>query len=224
MNVFHNGGFGDLLYGLIAVGEIGGASIYLPHAMGANGNPPPLHVEFFEPMRWLLHRQTRVDQVYECERFGDVPEPRLDLGAFTRNGNLAQGQCEAAGVKFPGFDPWLEADPWNPFDEPFSIVNRTRRYTTAHKWRDTVDGIGHRTVFVGFDDEHSEFESAYGPIERFKVADLLEFANLIAGSEALYCNPTASLVIAQGLGHRYFLEEGVGHVRTYRDNETVLSR
>lgn len=87
------------------------------------------------------------------------------------------------------------------------IVNRSSRYHNHYfRWKTLVDHYKDVMMFVGLPDEHKRFCSSFGDIDYIPTANLLEVAQLIAGSDCFMGNQSAALAIAEGMKHRRVVE------------------
>ena len=87
------------------------------------------------------------------------------------------------------------------------IINRSPRYNNPHfPWRKIVEFYGVRILFIGLKHEHEAFCNAYGHVAYQPVNDLLEVAQIIAGSFLFIGNQSSCMTIAEGMKHPRILE------------------
>lgn len=89
-----------------------------------------------------------------------------------------------------------------PRSEARVVISRSVRYNNPYfPWRTVLDTL-EDAIFVGIEDEHAIFQNTYGvKIRRRPTKDLLEVAELIAGSELFIGNQSSPMTIAEGLKH-----------------------
>mgnify|MGYP003333651752 FL=1 len=82
------------------------------------------------------------------------------------------------------------------------IVNRTERYPNdTFNWKAIVEHYGSRIVFIGLPHEHEKFCASFGKVRYRPTVDMLEVAQMIAGSALFIGNQSAAMTIAEGLKH-----------------------
>lgn len=101
---------------------------------------------------------------------------------------------------------WITCEP-SPYSKGRVVINRTGRYNNPYfSWASVVEMYGDSLLFVGAHVEHDQFTSVYGPVEHKPTNNLLEVAELIAGSELFIGNQSAPYAICEGLKHESILE------------------
>lgn len=101
---------------------------------------------------------------------------------------------------------WLHVDP-SPISRGRIVCARSGRYRNgSFPWKAIVQHYGDRLLFVGLKHEHAEFCSHWGMVEYKPVNDLLEMAQVIAGSELFIGNQSSPMAVAEGLKHRTIQE------------------
>lgn len=101
---------------------------------------------------------------------------------------------------------WIHCNP-SSVGKGRVVINRTGRYNNPYfDWRSVVRQYGSRLLFVGAHVEHSAFCSVYGHVEHVPTNNLLEVAEIIAGSELFIGNQSAPYAICEGLKHESILE------------------
>jgi hypothetical protein len=102
---------------------------------------------------------------------------------------------------FNGKTPWIFVDP-SPESKGKVIVNRTFRYRNPYfPWKEVVGMYGSQILFVGSPGEHEDFCNQFGHVAYRPTKDLLEAAQLIAGSLLFIGNQSVCGAIAHGLHH-----------------------
>lgn len=82
------------------------------------------------------------------------------------------------------------------------VVNRTGRYRNQHfPWAQVVRHYGHRLLFVGLQHEWKDVCGQFGYMDFMPTSNLLEVAQLIAGSALFIGNQSCAFACAEGLKH-----------------------
>ena len=127
------------------------------------------------------------------------------------------------------YEPWLT--PVTPLKIPnkYIAIHRAERYNyngiPSDDWAGYIDqNLSGNGFFLGTENEHAAFEKQFGiTIYHQKVANLLEMAQYIQGSEMFIGNQSVHASIAVGLGKSYCIElrkdyEGTKTYHGYGDN------
>lgn len=241
MIFYHTGALGDFLYSLSVVKQLEGKHSYLiPRYIkyrDAAEQEEPEYREFYSLVSELTRKQKYIEKIIEIDPFDYNQEWYKHTHDFTRFRNhFSLSQCSSITlahaltldqrIDFTKLkDPWLEVPAWNPFNSPFTLIHRTKHYHIPNfDWSSILVKETKPIYFVGFYDEWKEFKQKNDlPIHYIPTPDLYTLARLIKGSSHLYCNSSVALVIAQGLGHPYSLENGQPHVAFGTPNETLLN-
>lgn len=110
------------------------------------------------------------------------------------------------GRDFSLDEPWLEVTP-SPLTKGRIVINRTERYRNDFfAWGDVVRHYGDRLLFIGLPHEHNQFCAQFGHVEFTPTSNMLETAELIAGSELFIGNQSCANAINEGLKHRSIQE------------------
>lgn len=98
--------------------------------------------------------------------------------------------------------PWLSGIKADPRAAGRVVVHRTPRYNNDDfPWRKIFDFYGSRILIVGTPEERGMLTSYAGDAEYVPTADLLEVAQLVAGSSLVIAGQSCVLAIAEGLKH-----------------------
>lgn len=96
---------------------------------------------------------------------------------------------------------WLDVEP-SAETRGRIICARSGRYRNgSFPWKRIVSHYGDRLLFIGLKHEHAEFCSHWGFVEYRQVDNLLEMAQLIAGSELFIGNQSCPMAVTEGLKH-----------------------
>jgi hypothetical protein len=133
-------------------------------------------------------------------------------GLHSRTASLFQAQLSHL-VHTKGFGQtitpllkWLHVEP-SQESRGRIICARSGRYRNgSFPWKQIVQHYGDRLLFIGLKHEHAEFCSHWGMVEYRPVNDLLEMAQIIAGSELFIGNQSSPMAVAEGLKHRTIQE------------------
>jgi hypothetical protein len=202
MNVYrHLGDLGDVLAALPAIRQLGGGHLILGNRNGLGAREPMTRVRF-DAISPLLEVQ---DYISGVSLEDDATRQSHDFADFrckppAPNYNLASWQGSYFGLDHLDLNPWLFAHP-APESEGRAVFARSLRYHGANfPWRQMVERWP-GALFVGLPEEHAAFCSAFGQVQHRPTSNLLEVAELIAGSEILISNQTCAFWIGCGLGH-----------------------
>jgi hypothetical protein len=234
-NYFTYATFGDIVYSMCVMRMIGPGDLYVrlhyhdefaktvlgwPDAGAASGRLTQKDYDIVAP---LLEAQDFIGKVAvwngevdDCPQLMDHWKMHLIKGW---QGN--QTECYALTQGWDIHDPVLSKklllEPWLTPVEPVKIkdkpvvINRTERYLygcDGEQWRTWINqGLGDYAVFVGTEQEHSNFQKDFNvKVDYQPVRNLLEMAQVIQGSEQFMGNQSVALSIAIGLGKTFWCE------------------
>lgn len=228
-----SGGAGDLVYAIPVMRKLGVRKIYVKRNFYANFNG-----DLYHSIAPLL----RAEGFDVLPTSGDFPIGRFEPGLqfdynldefrqepFRGKNHIIRSYLNHFRLSDHEWNkPWLtfQADYRTP-REDYSLVHVTPRWRDNSKvdWTKVLhDRVG-RLYFIGFKEEWREFNiSFHAAPMMIDTSDLLEMATLIRDCQALYCNQSVALTIAQGLGKKYFLEVKPGKTNTlmHTTNEIIL--
>ena len=129
-------------------------------------------------------------------------------------------------------EPWLNSG-FEYAHGDFTVVSWTGRHLLNKQtgqeskvdWTKVVESIKGDVYFVGLREEFIMFTEKFKVYPKMRyLDDMLDVAQFIAGAKAVYCNQSAILAIAQGLGKDIYCEfkPGKTNCKLYRDNEHEL--
>lgn len=217
----HSGKTGDVIFSIPTIREMGGGILYLPET---TDQCPAL----YSNMRTLLLQQPCIQDVREYS-----PGVQIDVDLDKHMSHQLRGRVnmvkryfEVFGIDTDWKQPWLTVEGDPPIPGEYSVINLTPRFrdNSTIDWRRIHKHIAGRKIFVGTQEEYSQYVDKIGEIEYFETKDLLTLALVIRFSLSLYCNQSAALSLAQGLGHVYYLEKKPGKTNClfYTPNENIL--
>jgi len=216
---FPMGGHGDIIYSIPSTKILGDGIYWFDGEFGPNiiDNIGPLLLE--QPhVKGVKHGpvdSTQFDGIfYDMTHFWRQP----DLGKVLLPINMARS------LHIPNFVleyPFLTiSNTVRRIDNPYVIIGRTPRYRDPHfNWipiiNDIVENTSYEIYFNGYQEEYDDFVNQHGfreHISRLECNNFLDIAEYVCGAEAIYCNQTSLVTVAQGLGKKYFLEKAPGHL------------
>lgn len=154
--------------------------------------------------RWQRNRKW----VYHCKRYFD---------AFSEGYTAPQ-------------TPWINVEGNNIQSyKDYAIINYTGRWNASYHvdWKRVYHNIKakHKNVyFIGFTSECNYFNQNFGEVEQIYTRNLLEVARVVRDAEAVYCNQSPILVLAQALGKEYYCAWNLDRTncKQYTKNEHSL--
>jgi hypothetical protein len=204
------GDCGDGVYVGCILHELGGKHRFLFERCTATKG-----VTNLRPLMPLMQAQPYIEECRNATA-GDVIQWQSgkfrDIGAHSPTLTLIAAHLKhynqffRTSHRFTGDRPWIYADK-SPKSDGKIIINRTFRYRNPNfQWKQVVDFYGDKLLFVGMPNEHEDFCNQFGYVEYKPTKDLLEAAQLIAGSLLFIGNQSVCGAIAQGLHHPIITE------------------
>lgn len=212
MNVYqHLGDLGDVIAALPVMRHLGPGQLILGNIDGKGTDREQMDEERFNALAPLIERQPYIfgvshehDAKGVTHSFYNFRQTPCRIGeAHT----LVNWQSDFFGLPDVDVSPWLSGILPAEETRGKAVFSRTLRYHgTNFDWRGIVDEFPN-AIFLGFDDERRAFCELVGKeIPWRPTANLLEAAELIAGSEILVSNQCVMSWIAMGMGHRLIQE------------------
>jgi hypothetical protein len=208
MNVFHHtGDLGDIIASLPIIREMGGGKLVISDAQFPLGFGPreTLRGKRFEALQPIVKAAPYLTDI----EWHDNPQRFIthDIASFRRDywkpyETLVQWQSRYFDLPMPDAPaPWLHVP--NPKMHNKIVVGRTARYHTSFfPWRLIVDKYAKDILFVGLPTEYGSFlTAAKVAVDYHKTNNLLEAAEIIAGSRLFIGGQSVLFWIAAGLGH-----------------------
>lgn len=130
----------------------------------------------------------------------------IDLDSFRQFGigyNLADAHLIPLGLPPTCRDgSWIAVEFASSYEKRPVIFSRSREYRGIDQfWKAIYAEYGHLAAFVGLDHEYEAFLHEVGELPRIPTSNLLEVAQIIAGSKLFIGNQSCPLAIAEGLKH-----------------------
>lgn len=197
----HSGDYGDIIYSLPAILASGGGELVL--------FPAPGKTRVTMTEGWaagilpLLQAQTYLFNVRWCENAKDS-----SLNGFRHhwgNGqNNADYHLRTQGMTWQArCVKWLWVEPKRVSAVIFS--RSLRNHGHAFDYRSALETYPDR-AFVGTPEEHEDFTSRYGKIDRLDTKTLLDVAEVIEGADLFIGNGSAPCAISEGLKQNMVFE------------------
>lgn len=211
MNVYrHTGDLGDICAALPVMRQLGLGQLILGNVNGT-GAREPMNEARFAAIAPLLERQPYIFGVsHEHDAKGvthDFMDFRMCPCRIGEEHTLVNWQGDYFGIKDVDLSPWLTGI--TPAEETRgkAVFARTLRYHGENFDWPAVARNCAGAIFVGFEDEYREFcrVANFAPTWR-PTSNLLEVAELIAGSDILVSNQCVASWIAMAMGHRLIQE------------------
>jgi hypothetical protein len=208
----HSGDIGDLIYSLLVIRETGGGSLYLStDGLGTKGDGTKsgFTIDTIKYVKPFLEAQPYITQVKE---YGNE-RVTIDIDLFRKIDISAPNLCQkilgAFSIPFCHTDlPWIQCDSKKIAKAVFA---RSFRYRNNNvNYAPFVAEHKDNAVFVGLKSEYDDFVKLFGFLPFYKVANMLEMAEIINGSDLFYGNQSSPMALAVGLGKKYIQEVCVG--------------
>jgi len=241
--VVHSGGIGDIIYSLYPLKKIcemcnTKSTFYIKRRNDYNNT-----VDNYEALNLLLSIQDYIKEVIPYDKSLHIFEwegvdYNINFDYFRNTNNLMgkhliESHLESINLNPEIYNDWRDTS-WLKYDneiyisEPYIVINRTERYRNQNSdWNYTLNKFNNvKKYFIGMENEYKDFINTFGNVcEYYKTKSLYEATSLIKYSNALLCNQSACLTIAQALNKKVYVEVEPSHtimVRTFRENEILI--
>jgi len=116
-------------------------------------------------------------------------------------------KTQGIGQNFTASEPWIFGVKPSARSKGRIVINRTARYRNdLFPWTEIVAHCRNRLMFVGLHHEWREFIGNHGYVEYVRTDNLLEVAQLIAGSDLFIGNQSCAYALAEGMKHNSIQE------------------
>lgn len=209
--ILHYGDFGDVIHMLPICKALGMVNLYFSDRNSV--------------CKRILERLHVLQPLLESQRYVGIAKGHegedihWNAGEFrqyhSRDNSLAkahflhyQGQKHLPKVQIDLKAPWITGIMPDQRSKDKIVIHRSDRYHNHFfRWKTIVDHYGKdNLLFIGFPSEHRRFCEAFGEVTYIPTANLLEAAQIIAGSEWFMGNQSVCMAIAEGLKHRRVME------------------
>lgn len=198
----HTGDLGDIIAGMPVMRALEGGSVVLSnnHAV-INSGRENLHGARYEAIKPLLEAQPYISGVEWRDSLEGVTHDFSVFRHHERFGeNIIDSQARHFGMQVDN-TPWLTVTPSQKLKGRVVMARSQRYHSDWFPWREIAALVGDTALFVGMPSEHAEFEQTIGrSIEHVLTENLLELAEIIAGSKLFIGNQSCPFWIAAGLG------------------------
>lgn len=246
---YHSGDLGDIIISLAVIKNTGGGDLYLGPTLkipderfGPRQNITYDNYMFLKP---LLESQPYINKVVYTDTYPD--NITHDLNRFRTfyfnthneynswpngaNINLLEASLSSFGLDLSIKDTeWLYTKPSKLTNKKI-IINRTSRYTSIssdveNAYSYIVEHFSKECGFIGLDDEYNGFVEKFGYIDRIKIENAKECADVISQTYLYVGNSSFALWIAESLKKNIYIEppqSAVQHTKINRDGFHKLS-
>lgn len=210
INILHCGDFGDVIHMLPICQALGNVNLYFQDRNSI--------------CKRILERLHILAPLLESQSYINIAKPHegepihWNAGDFRLHHELTNSLAWAHLMHYsgnrslppvsPNFQmPWLTGIRPDAGTRGRIIINRTTRYANRlFRWREIVQHYGARILFIGSREEHNIFCGKFGAVTYQPTTDLLEVAQLIAGSDMFIGNQSACFAVAEALKHPRLME------------------
>lgn len=201
----HTGNIGDLLYSLPMIIELKefthyGIWLHLQTNVQFNYavNHPNANVGFTDSnVNFCLPLLNSIRSLDKITSGDEIPknDQIIDLSAFRRlninqaAGNICQWYYNLVNLHLPqNFSrQHIFVSPDYRFRDKI-VLARTKRYNNEFLDLSVLKKYSDNFVFIGLKDEYDEFCKLYFDVKYFKIENMLEFAQVLAGSKGIVSN------------------------------------
>lgn len=208
-NVLHCGDYGDVIHMLPMLKALGRVNLFFQD----RNSICKRILERLHILQPLLESQPYIlsAKPYEGEEIhwnaGDfrIYHSKEQSLAFTHWLHY-KSQKHLPKIKVDLLQPWM-----NIYSDPRGygkiVIHRTSRYQNAYfRWGAVVHDRRDSILFMGTQEEHRRFCEEFGEVPYCHTKDLLEMAQIIAGSELFMGNQSVGLAIAEAIKHPRIVE------------------
>lgn len=197
-----SGDLGDVILSLPIVQQLGGKHFYWLY-----NRPFTKDIESrFHLIAPLLMAQPYI----ECVGVSNGKGVDYDLAEFRKHyiptRTLLDSHSEYATRRYGltrvrGENPWLTVTPESGLQQRVVIARSPRYHNPYFPWAMIVKHYGPALLFIGLPEEHATFCREFGNVEYRPTLDLLDSAQVIAGSALFIGNQSSPNALAEGLKH-----------------------
>lgn len=217
MNISSTGDLGDCTYLLNLIRQIPNA----PHTLCLRSSPltkakgPEGVQRMFDLLAPLVRLQPYIAEIKIIQP-GDPADWKSEdfrQRHYTKGETLMQAhlnhliRVHGIGQNFISSQPWIFGVEPAAKSKGRVVINRTGRYRNdTFPWTEIVAHYRNKLLFVGLKHEWREFIGNHGYVEFVETANLLEVAQLIAGSDLFIGNQSCAYALAEGMKHNTIQE------------------
>ena len=209
MRFLHSGHIGDLIAFLPCMRALGGGDLVITDHAGTNLSMEGFKYDSIKP---LLEEQDYVSSVSYAKHPEGIDYDVCGFRRYWGQGSIIEMHAKELGIEVPNTSAWIKVQP-DPTTVGRIVCCRSHRYRNDRfPWAQVVEQYREKIVFIGLYDERGDFINHYGHVDNICVKDLLEMAQLIAGSDLFVGNQSSPFWIAAGLNHP-LVQETHQHIR-----------
>lgn len=212
MNISSTGDLGDCCYLLNIIRQIPNS----PHTLCLRSSPltkakgPEGVQRMYDLLAPLVSLQPYIAEIKIIQPGDPVDWKSEDFRQrhYTKGETLMQAhlnhliKVHGIGQNFLSSQPWIFGVEPAPKSKGRVVINRTGRYRNdLFPWKELVAHYRNKLLFVGLKHEWREFIGHHGYVEFVETANLLEVAQIIAGSELFIGNQSCAYALAEGMKH-----------------------
>lgn len=209
----HGGGGGDMIFGLATMYNMGGGILHLN-----------IDVKGF--YKRLLERQKYVKKlIYEhySQKNWRNFKVDVDLDLFRQQPfntyTLLECHAMAQNIKFDFSKPWIfNIDPKEIAPIVINDTGKLRWPGVTLDWKILKD-FRKKCVFIGLENEHSNFCRDRFKVDYYKIKDALEWSQIIKGGKMYVGNQSAGITLAEGMKVVRFVDLYLGKSKQYPKGE-----
>lgn len=214
----HSGNLGDIIFSLPTIIALGGGILLLE----SDNSKPDIDEKAPFPFPFSSDQRTQMIELLKKQPYLKEVRPfagekvDYDLDKFREyvvnnkpgwRTHLAKWNLRTFNVQFDLASSWLHnIEPHFVSDIVITFSARASDRTNRFNWN-ALKGFEQHCVFIGFDEDYSEFKSYTGlDIKRHQKVTILEFAQIIKGSKFLISNQTFGFTLAEAMKHPRAIE------------------
>lgn len=199
---------GDVAAGMAVMRQLGGGHLRIGnHHMCGDGYHKPICGPRYQSLAPLLAAQPYVKSVsYNESRKVDYDSSdwRTHYKSWR---SLAECQGDYFGIEKLDLSPWIKVDPSEETKGRVIMARSLRYWNHAFPWHRAVREYKDKALFVGLKEEHEVFQQVVKAKVEFRPTEnLLELAQLIAGSSLMMANQSCPIWLAMAMGHTLIQE------------------
>lgn len=210
IQIYHVGCQGDILAAGPIFRALGKVHLKIGNFQEPKWQHRNMEGDRFDAIRHLLEIQPYIASV----TFEHGANHSLELEHWRvkhqKGRTLTECQADYLGIQNVDMSPWIENVVPSPETAGMVVIARTARYHNPNfPWQGILNHeyYAGKFVFIGLLEEHTAFCQDVGTNVPYRpTANLLEVAELIAGSALFIGNQSSPCWIAMGLGHRLIQE------------------
>jgi len=217
-NFYHSGDLGDIIYSLPTVKTLGGGILHLgnKHTIANNKPEKLITPNVVQNFKSFLYQQDYITDViftdnekvkidYNLNKFRTFfvdwanKKYSVEEAAKLRQTNLVeltQKEFNISGNLY--LDKWLNCN--EKVDTLPIVVNRTSRYNNPlFPWKQIIQFIGDKIMFVGHLDEYNDFINKFGKVKFKKALDFNDLFKIINSCSLFIGNQSFCYSLSEGL-------------------------